>query len=86
MRILRIYFAALRLIANEPAVARWFKTKTERRGAVEGKQAGERMRRLTKGLWHQAHGRAPRAERPYDQHAVPAALSGDAPTVGIGTG
>jgi transposase len=52
-----LYFAALRLIAQEPLVARWFAAKTARPGALKGKQVVELMRRLSKALWHQARGR-----------------------------
>jgi len=65
-----LYFAALRLIAQEPVVARWFQSKTARPGALKGKQVVELMRRLAKALWHQARGRAFRPERLFDQHAV----------------
>jgi transposase len=65
-----LYFAALRLIAKEPTVACWFKAKTQRPGAVKGKQVVELMRRLAQALWHQARGRPFRAERLFDQHAV----------------
>jgi hypothetical protein len=65
-----LYFAALRPIAKEPAVACWFKAKTQRPGAVKGKQVVELMRRLAQALWHQARGRPFRAERLFDQHAV----------------
>ena len=52
-----LYFAALRLIAREPLVGRWFRTKTQRPGAVKGKQVVELMRRIAKGIWHHAQGR-----------------------------
>ncbi|WP_295578425.1 transposase [uncultured Lamprocystis sp.] len=68
-----LYFAALRLIANEPIVARWFQTKTTRPGAMAGKQVVELMRRLAKALWHLAHGRAFQVARLFDQHAVASA-------------
>jgi transposase len=51
-----LYYAALRLIAQEPVVARWFQIKTARPGAVKGKQVVELMRKLAKALWHQARG------------------------------
>jgi transposase len=51
-----LYFAALRLIAQQPLVARWFQAKSQRPGACKGKLIVELMRRLAKGLWHQAQG------------------------------
>jgi len=51
-----LYFAALRLIAQEPLVARWFRAKSQRPGACKGKLIVELMRRLAKGLWHQGQG------------------------------
>ena len=53
-----LYFAALRLIAQQPLVARWFQAKSQRPGACKGKLIVELMRRLAKGLWHQAQGQA----------------------------
>ena len=51
-----LYFAALRLIGHEPAVARWLNTKCKRPGAIKGKAVVELMRKLAKGLWHQGRG------------------------------
>lgn len=51
-----LYFAALRLIAHEPPVARWFNAKCKRPGAIKGKVIVELMRKLAKGLWHQGRG------------------------------
>ncbi|MFL7809064.1 MAG: IS110 family transposase [Anaerolineae bacterium] len=51
-----LYFAALRLIAQQPGVARWFRAKSQRPGACKGKHVVELMRRLAKGLWHQGQG------------------------------
>jgi len=63
-----LYYAALRLIAREPAVARWFKAKTQRPGAAKGKQVVELMRRLAKAIWHHVRGRPFQAARLFDQH------------------
>lgn len=52
-----LYFAALRLIARDARVARWFQAKTQRPGAIKGKQVVELMRRIAKGIWHHAQGR-----------------------------
>lgn len=65
-----LYFAALRLIGNEPVVAKWFKAKTARAGAIKGKQVVELMRKLAKALWHQAHGHLFQAEKLFNQRAV----------------
>lgn len=51
-----LYFAALRLIARDPAVQRWFKIKTNRAGALKNKTVIELMRKLAKALWHVARG------------------------------
>jgi len=51
-----LYFAALRLIARDPQVKRWFQAKTQRPGAVKLKTVVELMRKLAKGLWHLAQG------------------------------
>jgi transposase len=58
-----LYFAALRLIGQQPVVARWFEAKTARAGACKGKQVIELMRKLAKALWHQAHGQPFTVER-----------------------
>jgi transposase len=58
-----LYFAALRLIARDPVVGRWFTAKTRRPGAIKGKQVVELMRKLAQALWHQAHGRPFRSDR-----------------------
>jgi transposase len=62
-----LYFAALRLIANEPVVTKWFAAKTARPGAIKGKQVVELMRKLAKALWHHAHGRLFNAEKLFNQ-------------------
>jgi transposase len=63
-----LYFAALRLIANEPVVAKWFEAKTAQPGAIKNKQVIELMRKLAKALWHHAHGRLFQAPRLFNQH------------------
>lgn len=65
-----LYFAALRLIAQEPLVKRWFQAKTQRPGAVKGKQVVELMRKLAKALWHQAHGHTFEVDKLFDLAAV----------------
>jgi len=51
-----LYFAALRLIAHDPVVKRWFVHKTNRPGALKNKTVVELMRKLAKALWHIARG------------------------------
>ncbi|WP_296897381.1 transposase [Thiohalocapsa sp.] len=51
-----LYFAALRLIARDPVIKRWYALKTARPGAVKMKQVIELMRKLAKAFWHQANG------------------------------
>jgi transposase len=51
-----LYFAALRLIARDPVVKRWYKLKTNRPGALKNKNVIELMRKLAKALWHVARG------------------------------
>jgi len=51
-----LYFAALRLIARDPVVKRWYTLKTNRPGAVKNKSIIELMRRLTKAMWYVARG------------------------------
>ena len=68
-----LYFAALRLIGKEPVVGRWFRAKTQRPGAVKGKQIVELMRRIAKGIWHHAQGRAFAIEKLFGP--APVALS-----------
>ena len=65
-----LYFAALRLIAHDPVVACWFRAKTARPGAIKGKQVVELMRKLAKGLWHQAHGRRFSTDKLFNLSAV----------------
>jgi transposase len=65
-----LYFAALRLIAREPMVARWFAAKTKRPGAIAGKQVVELMRKLVGALWHHAHGRPFQVEKLFNLSAV----------------
>ena len=65
-----LYFAALRLIAHDPLVQRWFQAKTARPGAIKGKQVVELMRKLAKALWHQAQGHPFRAENLFDLSRV----------------
>lgn len=60
---LYLYFAALRLIAHDPLVTRWFKAKCNRPGAIKGKVIVELMRKLAKGLWHQGQGEPFSVER-----------------------
>jgi transposase len=51
-----LYFAALRLIARDPLVKRWYRLKSSRPGALKNKTVIELMRKLAKALWHIARG------------------------------
>jgi len=51
-----LYYAALRLIARDPVVKRWYELKTHRPGAVKNKCVIALMRKLAKALWHTARG------------------------------
>jgi len=65
-----LYYAALRLIARDPLVKRWFKAKTQRPGAIKLKTVVELMRKLAKGLWHIARGEAFDIEKLFNLKAV----------------
>jgi len=67
-----LYFAALRLIARDPAVRRWYDRKTSRPGALRGKTVVELMRKLIKGLWHVAQGETFAADKLFDLKAIAA--------------
>lgn len=51
-----LYFAALRLIAHDATLKRWYTIKTNRAGALKNKTVVELMRKLAKALWHVARG------------------------------
>lgn len=53
-----LYFAALRLIAGDPLVKRWYELKSNRPGALKNKTVIELMRKLAKALWYIARGAA----------------------------
>ena len=65
-----LYFAALRLIARNPVIKRWYAIKTGRPGARKMKQVIELMRKLAKAFWHQANGRELDVERLVSLQAV----------------
>jgi transposase len=65
-----LYFAALRLIARNPVIKRWYAIKTGRPGARKMKQVIELMRKLAKAFWHQANGREFDVERLVNLQAV----------------
>ena len=67
---LYLYFAALRLIAHEPTVRRWYALKTQRPGAVKQKTVIELMRKLAKALWHVARGQCFMPEKLFNLHAL----------------
>lgn len=53
-----LYLAALRLIARERSVKRWYEAKVARDGGVRIKGVVAVMRKLAKGLWHVGQGAA----------------------------
>jgi transposase len=53
-----LYYAALRLIARDPAVQTWYARKTQRPGALPNKTVIALMRKLGGALWHVARGEA----------------------------
>ena len=67
---LYLYFAALRLIAHEPTVRRWYALKTQRPGAVKQKTVIELMHKLAKALWHVARGQCFMPEKLFNLHAL----------------
>jgi transposase len=58
-----LYFAALRLIARDPLVKRWYERKTNRPGALKNKTVIALMRKLSKALWYIARGSSFDAEK-----------------------
>ena len=66
-----LYFAALRLIAREPVVKRWFEIKTARPGALKQKQVIELMRKLAKAFWHHVNGHPFDVKRLVNLNALP---------------
>jgi transposase len=67
-----LYFAALRLIAREPVVGRWYRRRTDHPGAIKGKSIVALMRKLARALWSVARGDAFAVERLFNR-AAPAA-------------
>ena len=65
-----LYYAALRLLAREPRVQRWYTAKLARPGAVKGKCIVALMRKLAKALWHVARGARFDVEQLFDPKAV----------------
>jgi transposase len=65
-----LYFAALRLIAHNSTVQRWFALKTHRPGALKNKTVIELMRKLAKALWHVARGERFAPEKLFNLRAV----------------
>jgi hypothetical protein len=51
-----LYFAALRLIARDPEVRRWYDRQSARPGALKGKTVVALMRKLAHALWHVGRG------------------------------
>lgn len=65
-----LFFAALRLIAHDPVVKRWFVRKTNRPGALKNKTVVELMRKLAKAVWHIAQGAVFDANKLFNIQAV----------------
>lgn len=65
-----LYFAALRLIARNPVVKRWYAWKSGRPGAIKSKLVIALMRKLAKALWHIARGGQFDADKLFDLEAV----------------
>jgi transposase len=65
-----LYFAALRLIARDPIVKRWYELKSNRPGAVKNKCVIALMRKLAKALWHLAHGGAFDPNKLFNRKAI----------------
>jgi transposase len=65
-----LYFTALRLIAQDPLVKRWYEAKTKRPGSIKMKVVIELMRKLAKGLWHCAQGETFRTDKLFNLKAV----------------
>jgi transposase len=67
-----LYFAALRMIARDPVVGRWYQRRTDHPGAIKGKSIVALMRKLARALWSVARGNAFSVERLFNR-AAPAA-------------
>lgn len=67
-----LYFAALRMIARDPVVGRWYRRRTDHPGVIKGKSIVALMRKLARALWSVAHGNAFSATRLFNR-ATPAA-------------
>lgn len=65
-----LYFAALRLIAHDPLIKRWYERKIRRAGALKNKTVIELMRKLAKALWHIARGASFDARKLVDLRAL----------------
>jgi transposase len=65
-----LYFAALRLIARDPLVKRWYERKTNRPGALKNKTVIALMRKLVKALWYLARGSSFDAEKLFNPKAI----------------
>ncbi len=65
-----LYFAALRLIAHNPVVKRWYELKSNRPGAVKNKIVIALMRKLAQAMWQIARGRAFEVSQLFNLEAV----------------
>lgn len=67
-----LYFAALRLIARDPEVRRWYDRHNARPGALKGKTIVALMRKLAQALWHVGRGAAFEVKRLFAPPPLPA--------------
>jgi len=51
-----VYFAVLRLIAQNGPAQAWYRAKVARDGGITGRAIGALMRKLIRALWHVGHG------------------------------
>jgi transposase len=67
-----LYFAALRLIARDPEVRRWYDRQNARPGALKGKTIVALMRKLAQALWHVGRGATFEVKRLFAPAPLPA--------------
>jgi len=67
-----LYYAALRLIARDPEVRRWYDRHSARPGALKGKTIVALMRKLAQALWHVGRGATFEVKRLFAPPPLPA--------------
>jgi hypothetical protein len=67
-----LYYAALRLIARDPEVRRWYDRHSARPGALKGKTIVALMRKLAQALWHVGGGATFEVKRLFAPPPLPA--------------